>query len=128
MFKTCAEFWVRIAKALLICVVFHGQTTNQFLDALKESNAIATIVPLNMTHLFQSLDFRVNKLAKDFIKQSFSKWFSRKVNIDLEIGHELDDVVVDYQLSVLKPLHKKWLISIYNHMSSSEGKEIILSD
>lgn len=81
-----------------------------------------------MTHLFQSLDFRVNKLAKDFIKQSFSKWFSRKVNIDLEIGHELDDVVVDYQLSVLKPLHKKWLISIYNHMSNSEVKEIILSD
>ena len=69
----------------------------------------------------------VNKFAEDFINQKFSQWFSRQINIRLENRQELDDIEVDYRLSVLKPLHANWLISLYNHMSSPEGKETILS-
>ena len=34
---------------------------------------------------------------------------------------------VDYHLRVLQPLHTNWMISLYSHMSSPEGKKIILS-
>ena len=80
-----------------------------------------------MTHLYQPLDLTVNKSAKDFMKKKFDEWFSRQINIGLENGQELDDIEIDYRLSVLKPLHANWLISLYNYMSSAEGKEIIIS-
>ena len=75
--------------------------------------------------MFQPLDLTVNKFAKDFMKGMFSTWFSRQVSLGLENGVELDDIQVDYRLSVLKPLHAKWLIELYNHMSTDEGKEIV---
>ena len=114
-------------KALLIYDVFRGQTTDRSLDALKENNIVASKVPPNMTHLYQPLDLTVNKSVKDFMKQKFGEWFSRQNNIGLENGQELDNIEIDYRLSVLKPLHANWLISLYNYMSSAECKEIILS-
>ena len=74
-----------------------------------------------MTHLFQPLDLTVNKVAKDFMKKRFSEWFSRQISIGLENGQELEDIQIDYRLSVLKPMHAKWLISFYDFMSSLEG-------
>ena len=38
---------------------------------------------------------------------------------------ELDDIEVIYRLSVLKPLHSKWFVELYNHISTDEGKEIV---
>ena len=37
----------------------------------------------------------------------------------------MDDVEIDYRLSVLKSLHAKWLISLYDYMSSPEGKAVV---
>ena len=37
----------------------------------------------------------------------------------------LDDVDVDMRLSVLKPIHATWLVSMFNHLSSSEGRILI---
>ena len=64
-----------------------------------------------MTHLFQPLDLTVNKVAKDFTKKKFSEWFSRQISIGLENGQELEDIEIDYRLSVFKPLHETWLIT-----------------
>ena len=80
-----------------------------------------------MTHLFQPLDLTVNKVAKDFMKKKFSEWFSRQISIGLENGQELEDIQIDYRLSVLKHMHAKWLISFYDFMSSPEGKVVIAS-
>lgn len=114
-------------KALLIYDVFRGQTTANVLKVLEENNILVTKVPPNMTNLFQPLDLTVNKIAKNFTKQKFADWFTRQINIGLESGQELDDIEIDYRLSVLKPLHAKWLISLYDHMSSPEGKAVISS-
>ena len=78
-----------------------------------------------MTHLFQPLDLTFNKAAKDYTKQKFSDWFTRQINTGLENGQELDDIEIDYRLSVLKPLHAKWLISFYNYMTTTKGQEVI---
>ena len=114
-------------KALLIFDVFLGQTTDKVLKVLEDNNILATKIPPNMTHLFQPLDLTVNKVAKDFMKKKFSEWFSRQISIGLENGQELEDIQIDYRLSVLKPMHAKWLISLYDFMSSPEGKVVIAS-
>ena len=93
--------------ALLIYDVFRGQTTDKFLDVLKDNNILSTKIPPNMTHVFQPLDLTVNKFAKDFMKGKFSTWFSRKISLGLENCVELDGIEIDYRLSVLKPLHAK---------------------
>lgn len=112
-------------KALLIFDVFRGQTTDKILNVLKDNHLLVTKVPANMTHLFQPLDLTVNKAAKDYTRDKFSDWFTRQINTGLENGQELDDIEVDYRLSVLKPLHAKWLISFYNHMTTTKGQEVI---
>ena len=78
-----------------------------------------------MTHVFQPLDLTASKFAKDFMKGMSSTWFSRQISLGLENGVELSDIQFDYRLLVLKPLHPKWLVELYNHMYTDEGKEIV---
>ena len=78
-----------------------------------------------MKDLFQPLDLTVNKMAKDYTKQKFSDWFTCQINTGLENGQELDNIEIDYRLSVLKPLHAKWLTSFYNYMTTTKEQEII---
>ena len=48
-------------------------------------------------------------------------------SIGLENGQELEDIKIDYRLSVFKHLHGTWLISFYDYISSPEGKAVIAS-
>ena len=59
------------------------------------------------------------------MEQKFSDWFTRQISIGLENGQELKDVEINYRLSVLKPLHAKWLISLYDYLDSPEGKAVV---
>ena len=43
----------------------------------------------------------------------------------MENGPELDDIKIDYRLSVLKSFHAKWLISFYNYITTKKGQEVI---
>ena len=114
-------------KALLIFDVFRGQTTDKVLKIMEDNHILATKVPPNMTNLYQPPDLSVNKAAKDFTRKKFSEWYTRQLTNGMENGIELDDIKIDYRLSVLKPLHVTWLISLYNHMNSPEGKEVSAS-
>ena len=78
-----------------------------------------------MTHLFQPLDLTVKKAAKDYTKQKFLDWSTCQINRGLENDQELDDIEIDCRLSVLKPLHAKWLKSFYNYMTTTKGQEVI---
>ena len=115
------------SEGLLIFDVFQGQTTDKVLKFLEDNNILATKVPPNTTHLFQPLDLTVNEVAKDFTEKKFSEWFSRQISIGLENGQELEDIEIDYRLSVLKPLHTTRLISFYDYISTPEGKAVIAS-
>ena len=72
--------------------------------------------------MFQPLDLTVNKFAKNM---KFSPWFSRKISLRLENGVELDDIEVDNRLSVLKPLHAKWLVELYNTCPLMRRKKLL---
>ena len=70
-------------------------------------------------------DLTVNREAKKFMKDQFTSWYSAQIQGQLDSGVVLDDVDVDLRLSVLKPIHATWIVSMYNHLSSSEGRQSI---
>ena len=37
----------------------------------------------------------------------------------------LEDVEVDFRLSVIKPLHAQWLVNLYNFFSTEKGRKVI---
>ena len=112
-------------KALLIWDVFKGQVTAGVLDKLATLNIECVYVPANMTHFFQPLDLTVNRCAKQRLKNEFVTYYSDNVKQQLDSGIKLEDVEVDFRLSILKPLHAQWLVNLYNYFSSPEGTKVI---
>ena len=82
-------------------------------------------VPANMTHFFQPLDLTVNGSEKQFMKKEFVTYYSDAVKQQLESGTKLEDVEVDFHLSVIKPLHAQWLVNLYNFFSTERGRQVI---
>ena len=80
-------------------------------------------VPAGMTHFFQPLDLTVNGEAKCFMKDTFTTWYSAEVQKQMESGNSTDEIEVDLRLSVLKPLHATWLVSLYNHLTGTLQKD-----
>ena len=68
-------------------------------------------------------DLTVNREAKKFMKDQITSWYSAQIQSQLGSGMVLDDVDVDLRLSVLKPIHATWIVSMYNQLSSSEGRQ-----
>ena len=50
-----------------------------------------------------------------------------QITEQLDNGKQIEEVDVKLQLTRLKPLHAKWLVEFFNHMTTSQGKEIIMS-
>ena len=44
----------------------------------------------------------------------------------LDEDKDIKDVEISLKLSIVKPLHAKRLIEMYNHMTSSEGRDVCL--
>ena len=113
--------------APLILGVFRGQITEDVTSLLQKHNILLVLVPNNMTHMFQPLDLTVNKHCKTFLKNLFSEWYSRQIENVLPLGKNIEDVNIQFLLTTLKPLHAKWLLEFYNHITSETGAEIILN-
>ena len=68
-----------------------------------------------MTKYFQPLDLTINGVAKTFLKDKFGNWYASEVTKQLDGGADVYAVDVKLQLSVLKPVHARWLISLYDY-------------
>ena len=114
--------------ALLIMDVFKSQMTCAVRELLNENHILLEKVPANLTYLFQPLDVQggPNGYVKCFMKKKFTLWYSGQVIRVLDDGKDMKDVDISLKLSIIKPLHTKWLIEMYNHMTSSEGKDLFL--
>ena len=112
--------------ALIIFDAFRGQITGEFTLHLLQNNIYFAKVPNNMTQLFQPLDLTVNRHSKKFIKNEFAKWYMQQVDNTLQVGTKLEDINIEFCLSVIKPLHVKGLVEYYNHISSEAGTEVHL--
>ena len=92
----------------------------------EEHNILYTRVSGNMTHLFKPLDLTVNCYFKQFMKRKFVEWYANKVTKAFDDGQDLGSITIDFKLLAVKPLHAKWVIKAYNHMTISIGKDICL--
>ena len=81
-------------------------------------------VPNNMTSYLEPLDLTVNRSCKAFLQNQAQKWYSEQVQAQIVNGIEADKVSVDLRISVLKPLHAKWVTQFYDYMQVN--KEIII--
>ena len=80
-----------------------------------------------MTNLPQPLNLTVNGYAKKFCSKRTNHWYKEQITEQLDDGKQIEEVDVKLQLTRLKPLHAEWLVELFNHMTTSQGKEIIMS-
>ena len=92
---------------------------------LKKNDIIAIHVPNNHTSLFQRLDISVNKSAKCFIADKYQDWYAENVLQQLNRVVAAHDVKVVVKLSIMKPLHAKWIIEMFHQLKLS--KQIMIS-
>ena len=80
-----------------------------------------------MTLAFQVLDLTVNKSVKDIMMDKFNRWFTETLIKELDARKFLDEISIKFKLATRKPLHVKWVIDVFNQLSSFEGKKVILA-
>ena len=76
-------------------------------------------MPKSLTANFQPLDLNVNGHAKQFLKRKFENWYDEQVKKEIEKGVNVLSVKIETKLSIVKPLHARWLISFYDHMQNN---------
>ena len=104
--------------------VFRGHMTGPILLKLWENNIFLVQVPLNTTNLFQPLDLNVNGAAKVFFKRKDTEWYGENSKALVD-GIALDDIEIKLNLSVLKPLQAKWIVELYNYLTSEKAYDLI---
>ena len=111
---------------LLIMDVFKGQMTEQVNDLLNENKIKLQKVPANLTYLFQPLDVQggPNGHAKRFMKKKFTLQCADQVKSELDKGKKIEEIGISMKLSILKPLHAKCLIDLYNYMTLLDGQAV----
>ena len=93
-----------------------------------ENHILLEKVLANLTYLFQPLNVQggPNGYVKRFMKKKFTLWYSDQGIRALDEDKDIKDVEISLKLSIVKPLYFKWLIEMYNHMASSEGRNVCL--
>ena len=81
-----------------------------------------------MAHIYQVLDLIVNRCAKRFTRKKFNEWYTNQVRQQLDEGKEVAQII-EFKLTrtTLKPILAKWLVDLYNHMTTPEGEQVISS-
>ena len=113
-------------KALMVWDAFKGQKTEAVEQKLTSCNIELVTVPPNMTLFFQPLDLTVNGVAKKYMKKEFFVYYSSSVKQQLDSGKRLEDIDVDFRLTVIKPLHAQWLVNMFNFFTSQKGADVIV--
>ena len=108
-------------KAILIFDVFKGQKTERVQEVIAKNDCVCVFVPANMTNYFQPLDLTVNGPAKQFLKGKFEEWYAKDVKRQVDSGVEVYSIDVNTKMSVLKPIHARWLIGLYDYLRNRDS-------
>ena len=94
-------------KPLLIFDVFKAHRDVELLQLIKDSGFAYTFIPASCTGELQPLDLTVNAKFKILMKAKFIEWYSSKIAED-------PSQKVDLKLSVIKPVHARWMIEVFS--------------
>ena len=106
-------------KAIPIFDVFKDQIIHKVTKFIEENNCLIVQVPNNMTDQFQPLDLNINGNVKKFLKGKLKCWYAQEITNQPEGGSSVHDVQVPLKLLVVKPIHGKWLLGLYDHLRNS---------
>ncbi|MEO0687884.1 MAG: hypothetical protein AAFY76_23225 [Cyanobacteria bacterium J06649_11] len=109
----------------MIADVFKAQWTDKVKDLVEKHHGKMVPVPRNMTNYFQPLDLTVNRSCKSFLRDQAQTWYAEQVQAQIANGIAPENVSVDLKISILKPLHAKWVTKYYDHIRTR--KEIIIN-
>ena len=109
-------------QSIAIFDVFRAHRCQEVLDALSKARIQHVFVPAGCTGELQPMDLSVNGELKAAMKNEFTNWYADMVAEDLKDSSTINKV--DLRLSVLKPLHAKWLSKVFHDLKSK--KDIIL--
>ena len=101
---------------LLIADVSKGQWTDAVQEEVRKLGGKMIPVPNNWTPYFQPLDISVNKPCKDFLKNEAQLWYSAKISEQIKEGKRPHEIKVETQISIVKPLHAKWVTKFYDYI------------
>ena len=98
------------------------------LKVLSGKHILLQGVPSNFTYLFQLLDVQVGPdlSVNRMMKKKFTNWYVDQITQAMSQGQELQQIEIPLKLLNVNPLYAKWLIEIYNEMTSADGKQVCL--
>ena len=104
--------------ALAIFDVFKGQQTDYFKEVLQTNNIRFVVVPANCTDKLQPMDLAINKPLKDAMKRKFQTWYAKEMQQQLITNTSLNNVKIDFRMSIIKPKSASWLMSSVEEIRS----------
>ena len=119
-------------KALLILDVWQGHKAavngskpdaKQVIESLKLLGFEVVWIPAGCTDDMQPLDLVVNGTLKAHLKSAFTAWAQSEITRQRNFGVKPANIKLNFDLSVLKPLHVGWIEAAYTKVT----KEMICS-
>ena len=107
-------------KWILIADVFKRQWTDKLMSLTEKHHRKMVPVPYNMTNDFQPLDLTVNRSWKSFLRDKAQIWYEELVQVQISKGIAPESVSVNLKISILKPMHAKWVTQYYDHIRTNE--------
>ena len=106
---------------------FKTQSFPNVMDAPSNYGIESVIIPKSMTHLLQPLDLTTNASFKKYEKRTFSENFMSCIMeaVRNDTDRDVTTIKVDLRWSTQKARHAKVMTSMYQHLKSEKGKEII---
>jgi len=109
-------------RALVVMDMYKAHRVPAVIDYLKSNKVEIVYVPGGCTGELQPLDLSGNNNFKQHIRKNFNQWHVKKVSEQLRRGRSCK---VDLRLSVVKPLHARWLVAAMETLASNQP-EILL--
>ena len=117
--RSAAKNYCPASLLYVVSRVFEKLVNNRIVNLL--------LFPNFQTADFQVLDLTVIKWVKGIMMHKFNKWFAETLRKELDVGKSLDEISIKFKLMAMKPLHVKWVINLFNQLSSFERKKVILA-
>ena len=107
--------------SLVTMDTFKGQDNDELRKLCMCNNCEVVIAPHNLTNKFQPLDLSVNKAAKTFISEKNNTWMTNEISKQIKRGIVPPDVKVFLNLSVIRPLHAKWIVDLHHYLKAEKA-------